>query len=138
MFSGSFFGLGAMLPILSILLGYVVVGSSFSVAAIVVTLRVNSTPVAQIPRQRTYGPIGILVCSEILTIVGAWLIPNELSLGIMLICIGFFVLWPASAAFAIWQRGIARKTLLVGHGIIAVWTCIMVLTIVMHKLDVTK
>jgi hypothetical protein len=138
MFSGNFFGLGAILPFLSLLLGYVVVGVIVSVTAVVATLRANAMPVVQLSRQSMYWSIGVLVCSEISTVVGACLIHSELDLGLMLIRVGFLFLWPVSAALAIWERGVARKTLLVGHGIIAAWTCIMLLSIVVHKLDGAK
>ena len=138
MFSNSFFGLGVILPILVLFLGYVSIGVISAGIAVFATVRARSKPVTGTSRSKVYWPIAALICSEASSILGFLLIPNEMKQGIVLVGIGLLILWPVSAGLAIWGRGVARRTLLVGHGLIAVWICIILLMIWIHKLDLAK
>jgi hypothetical protein len=138
MFSNSFFGLGAILPIITMLLGYLVIGLIASLLACLATELSNPVLGVQTAKRRNYWPIGVLVCSEILTGVGAWAIRSNVNLGIELIEIGFLIVWPVSAALAFWSRGFTRMVLLIGHGLIAAWVCFIVVIMWLHKLDLDK
>lgn len=135
MFSNSFFGLGAILPILALFLGYVSIGLCTAGIAVYVAIRASPKPVTRTSQRKAYWPIAALICSETSSVLGFLCFPKEINLGIVLLGIGLLLLWPVSAALAIWGRGVARKSLLVGHGLIAVWICIMLLTICIHRLS---
>ena len=138
MFSNNFFGLGVLLPILALFLGYVSIGLCTAGIAVYVAVRASPKPVTRTSQRKAYWPISALVCSEASAILGFLCFPKEMNLGIVLVGVGLLLLWPVSAALAIWGCGVARKILLVGHGLIAAWICIILLITWIHMLDLDK
>jgi hypothetical protein len=134
MFSNSLFSLGLILPLLLLFLGHVVIGLLFSGAAIVVRLRADSSLAARASQAKIDWAIAILASSELLQILGASLlhIETKQGIGIGLLAIGMFLLWPISALLAIWGLGAGRRALLIGHGLIALLVAVLLLSVLLH------
>jgi len=135
MFSSSLFALGLILPLLLLFVGHVAIGLLFSGAAIVARFQADSEPAAARSQRKIDWAIAILAASVLSSILGACLvhIENKLVIAECLIIVGWFVLWPVSAVLAVEGRGVARRTLLVGHGLIALLLVGLLICVCIHE-----
>jgi hypothetical protein len=135
MFSSSLFSLGLILPLLLLFVGHVAIGLLFSGAAIVARFQADSEPAAARSRRRVDWAIAILAASVLSSILGACLvhIENKLVIAECLIIVGWFFLWPVSAVLTVWGRGVARRALLVGHGLIALLLVGLLICVWIHE-----
>jgi hypothetical protein len=133
MFSGGVFSLGLAGPLLLLFMGPMAIGLMFSGAAILVRLRADSELTAGESQPRIDSAIAILAISVALSILGA-IIYHTLDdgAGMVLVIVGIFLLWPVSAVLAIRGRGVGRSVLLMGHGLIALWLAVILLTVLIH------
>jgi hypothetical protein len=135
MFSSSLFALGLILPLLLLFVGHVAIGLLFSGAAIVARFQADSEPAAARSQRKIDWAIAILAASVLSSILGACLvhIENKLVIAECLIIVGWFFLWPVSAVLAVEGRGVARRTLLVGHGLIALLLVGLLICVCIHE-----
>jgi hypothetical protein len=128
------FSLGLFGPLILLFLGFVTMGLLFSGVAIVVRLRADSEKAARGKQSKIDSAIAILAGSAVLFICGVSIlhIEAEFNIGILLVAVGLFLLWPLSAILAILGRGAGRKVLLVGHGLIAAWVSLLLLIVLVH------
>jgi hypothetical protein len=127
------FSLGLIAPLLLLFVGPVGIGLLCSVVAIVVRRRADSELSSGESQSQIDTSIALLAISALLSACS--LIPTRdavFGTGTTLAIIGMFLLWPVSAVLAIRGRGVGRKVLLVGHGLIAVWVLVLVLSILIH------
>lgn len=127
------FSLGLLVPLLLLFVGPVGIGIFCSVAAIVVRLRADPELSSGESQSQIDTSIALLAVSALLSVCAV--IPfgdQPLGMGTTLAIVGMFLLWPVSAVLAIRGRGVGRKELLVGHGIIAAWLSLLLLTILIH------
>jgi hypothetical protein len=112
-----------------LLLGFVAVGLSVSVAVIVARRRADSELKAGKSQAKIDLSIAILAISALLPILAGALSRYGAYYGaaIILAAIGPLLLWPVSAVLAIRGRGAGRRVLLVGHGLIAVMVALLIL-----------
>jgi hypothetical protein len=128
MLSNGLFALGFAGPLILFWLGHAVIGITFAVAAILTRRRAN-------PRAKNIGrpdrilwAIAILACAELASILGASFLHVDGQIGAIIVAIGLFVLWPVSAILSLLGRGATgQKVLLLGHGLIAFGTCVLLL-----------
>jgi hypothetical protein len=98
-----------------------------------VRLRADSELTAGESQPRIDSAIAILAISVALSILGAIIYHNlDDGAGMVLVIVGIFLLWPVSAVLAIRGRGVGRSVLLMGHGLIALWLAVILLTVLIH------
>ena len=95
----------------------------------------DSEPAAARSQRKIDWAIPILAASVLSSILGACLvhIENKLVIAECLIIVGWFFLWPVSAVLAVEGRGVARRTLLVGHGLIALLLVGLLICVCIHE-----
>ena len=94
----------------------------------------DSEPAAARSQRKIDWAIAILAASVLSSILGACLvhIENKLVIAECLIIVGWFFLWPVSAVLAVRGR-VARRTLLVGHGLIALLLVGLLICVCIHE-----
>jgi len=134
MFSHGLFSLGLILPFILLFLGFVTIGFSFSGVAIAVRLQADSESTAGKLQSKIDLSIAILAVSALMPILAIVLshYGAYYNAGIVLAMIGLLMLWPVSAMLAIRGRGAGRMVLLVGHGLIAIWIVVIVVSILIN------
>jgi len=120
MFSNDLFSLGLTGPIVLLCLGVPTVELLFAGIVIVVRSRLGSKMLLSNADSNSLWAIRVLVISGLFPIFGltcevfGFYRSSEL-----LTEIGIFVLWPLSAVLTIVGKGVGRRAILGGHGIIA-------------------
>jgi hypothetical protein len=101
----------------------------------VARFQADSEPAAARSQRKIDWAIAILAASVLSSILGACLvhIENKLVIAECLIIVGWFFLWPVSAVLAVEGRGVARRTLLVGHGLIALLLVGLLICVCIHE-----
>jgi hypothetical protein len=128
------FSMGLIGPLLLLFVGPVGIGLICSVVAIVMRLRADSEFSSGESQPQIDTSIALLAISTLLSVCA--LMPSRgavFGAGTTLAIVGTFLLWPVSAVLAIRGRGVGRKVLLVGHGLIAAWLLVLVLSILIHE-----
>jgi hypothetical protein len=133
MFSNGLFSLGYAGPLLLLFLGSAVIGLVFSGAAIVARRRAAPEAAQGELQSNIDLAIGILVVSGPLSFVGFAINYYWASkVGIMLAIVAVFILWPLSAFLAFRARGVGRKEILIGSGLIGLWVLGLLVIMAIH------
>jgi hypothetical protein len=127
------FSMGLIGPLLLLFVGPVGIGLLCSVAAIVVRRRADSELTSGESQSQIDTSIGLLAISTLLSVCAV--MPSReggFGAGTTLAVVGTFLLWPVSAVLAIRGKGVGRKILLVGHGLIAAWVLVLLLSMLIQ------
>lgn len=133
MFSGGLFSVGLAGPLLVLFLSFLAIGIPFSVAAIAVRLRTAlKTPTGNGQRKIDWG-IAVLAISGVMPILGGVLSHYGLfRIGMIVAGVGIVFLWPVSAVLAVRGNGAGRGALLVAHGLLALLSGLLFLSVLIH------
>jgi hypothetical protein len=128
MFFNGLFSLGFAGPLILFWVGHAVIGLAFSGVATRARLRTEPRSKEVGQQGRILWAIAILACAELTSILGASLLHFDSQIGGIIVAFGLFVLWPISAILSLLGRGaVGQKVLLLGHGLIALGTCALLL-----------
>jgi hypothetical protein len=134
MFSDNLFSFGLAGPLGLLVLGVPVIGLLCSGVAIKVRIRMDSGLTKCDSQPKIDWSIGVLATSNLLQILGliSYYGFESWETWKILVIISIFILCPISALLAILGRGVGRRVLLVGHGLIALWVAVILLMILIH------
>lgn len=120
MFSNGLFSMGLAGPL--VLLGFCIPAVELLLSAIALLVRHHSAHefITKTSRMRSGGAVLSLVIAGLLPICG-FIADTVGGFGLFHICaeIEILLLWPVSVVLVFGTRGVERKILLIGHGVIA-------------------
>jgi len=130
------YSLGLLGPLFLLYSGFVLVGVAFSGTAIAIRLRAGTAFGAEKLQFKIDLSIVIFAASVMASICGGMLSHGgNYVAGVRCFFVSMFLLWPLSAVLAILGKGTSRRTLLIGHGLIALF---MVISVVMSVIIYMK